>query len=121
MQIKKDLQNVVDKYISGFPAEQQIFLSTFRNIVLKAAPHASEIIWYKMPSYKLNRVLVSFAIYKNHIGFYPGAQAIEAFKTKITSYKNSKGAVQFPLDKPFPAALISTIVKYRLQQDMKKK
>ena len=43
-----------------------------------------------------------FAAYKNHIGFYPTASPIIKFKDKLTKYKTSKGAIQFPLDKPIP-------------------
>jgi uncharacterized protein YdhG (YjbR/CyaY superfamily) len=63
---------------------------------------------------------VHFAAFKNHIGFYPAPRALEEFKKELSAYKGSKGAVQFPLDKPLPLALISRIVKYRVKQSMEK-
>jgi len=58
--------------------------------------------------------LVWFAAFKSHIGFYPGAAAIAAFKKELSRYKTAKGSVQFPLSEPLPLDLVSRIVKFRL-------
>jgi uncharacterized protein YdhG (YjbR/CyaY superfamily) len=73
-----------------------------------------------MPAYKLNGVLVYFAAYKSHLGFYPTASGIEAFKKELAPYKTSKGAVQFPLDSPVPYALVTRIVKFKVQENLAK-
>lgn len=65
-------------------------------------------------------VLVYFAAHKNHIGFYPTASPIQVFKGQLNKYKTSKGAIQFPIDKPLPIKLITNIVKYKLQQNILK-
>ena len=65
-------------------------------------------------------VLVYFAGYKNHIGFYPTGNGVAAFKDRLDDYKTSKGAIQFPLDKKLPVKLITEIVKYRLSMDAMK-
>ena len=64
--------------------------------------------------------LVHFAGYQHHIGFYPGAAGIEAFKDELSVYKNAKGSVQFPLDQPMPLELITRMVKYRVEQNLTK-
>lgn len=107
----------VDDYIAQFPAETQALLQQLRGIIRKAAPKATEEISYNMPAYRQNKVLVYFAGYKNHIGFYPTGAGIAAFQKEIAAYKNSKGAVQFPLDKKLPVGLITKMVKYRVKQD----
>ena len=112
--------NEIDKYIAGFPEATQILLDKIRATIIKAAPEAEEVISYMMPAYKYQGMLVFFAGYKNHIGFYPGAGGIEAFKKEIAVYKNAKGSVQFPLDKPLPVKLIKQIVKFRLKQNKEK-
>ena len=112
--------NDVDKYIAGFPETTQYLLNKVRAAIIKAAPEAEEVISYQMPAYKYQGMLVFFAGYKNHIGFYPGAGGIEAFKKEIAGYKNAKGSVQFPPDKPMPVKLITQIVKFRLQQNKEK-
>ena len=110
----------IDDYIASFPKDLQIILEQMRTIIRKAAPKAEEVIIYAMPAFKLNSVLVYFAGYKNHIGFYPMPAAIIAFKKELSIYKSSKGAVQFPLDKPLPSALITKMVKYRIAENLQK-
>jgi uncharacterized protein YdhG (YjbR/CyaY superfamily) len=110
----------IDDYIASFPKDLQIILEQMRTIIRKAAPKAEEVISYAMPAFKLNSVLVYFAGYKNHIGFYPMPSAIIAFKKELSIYKSSKGAVQFPLDKPLPSALITKMVKYRIAENLQK-
>ena len=67
-----------------------------------------------MPAFKQQgSVLIYFALGKMHYGFYPTPKPIEFFKDKLVSYKTSKGAIQFPLDKPLPEKLITEIVKCR--------
>ena len=73
-----------------------------------------------MPCLYLNGNLVYFGAGKNHIGFYPTPAGIEAFKEEFAGYKWSKGAVQFPLDKPIPYELITRIVQFRVGQNLAK-
>ncbi len=88
-----------------------------RQTIKKAAPEAVEAISYKMPTFKLNgRYLVYFAAWKNHIGFYPVPSGTEAFKKDLSSYKQGKGSVKFPIDKPIPYDLVKKIVKYRIKE-----
>jgi uncharacterized protein YdhG (YjbR/CyaY superfamily) len=73
-----------------------------------------------MPAYKLNGILVWFAAYSKHLGFYPKASGIEMFKKELSTYKSAKGSVQFPLDKPLPLELIAEIVKFRVAENLQK-
>ena len=88
-----------------------------RSLILKIAPKAEEIISYGMPAYKYHGILVYFAAYKNHIGFYPTSSGIKAFENELTSYKHAKGSIQFPHDKPLPDKLIEKIVQFRLKEN----
>lgn len=115
MNTKKTFR-LVDEYINTFPKETKIKLQQLRNIIRETAPEAEEIISYNMPAYKTTGVLVYFAGYKSHIGFYPTSSGIIQFKNELSVYKNSKGAVQFPLDKPLPETLIKKMVLYRLSE-----
>ncbi len=108
--------NTIDEYIATFPDVTQTLLEQMRIIIHKAAPVAKETISYNMPAFKTEKVLVYFAAYKNHIGFYPTGSGIKAFKNEIQKYKNSKGAVQFPLTEPLPVALITNMVKFKLKE-----
>jgi uncharacterized protein YdhG (YjbR/CyaY superfamily) len=111
----------VDDYISGFPKETQELLEQVRATIQKAAPEAEEVISYQMPAYKQNGMLVWFGGHTNHIGLYPRVSGMEAFKKELSVYKSSKGAVQFPLDRPMPLGLITKIVKFRLKENLEEK
>jgi len=109
-----------DSYVAGFPKNTQKLLKQLRATILKAAPKAEEVISYGMPAFKLNGMLVWMAGYSKHIGFYPKPSGIAAFKKELSIYKNAKGSVQFPLDKPLPLALITKIVKFRVAENLLK-
>ncbi len=121
----KQTFQTIDEYVKTFPKNIQKILGTVRQAIKKSAPAAEEAISYQIPTFKLNGNLVHFAAFKNHIGFYPGAEAIKVFPKEIVSYKSSKGAIQFPIDKPMPLTLIRKIVEYRVKvnssNDSKKK
>ncbi|QEC68775.1 hypothetical protein FRZ67_16220 [Panacibacter ginsenosidivorans] len=108
----------VDEYIKGFPVETQKKLAQIRNAVKKLSPTAEEVISYGMPAFKLNGMLVFYAGYEKHIGFYPTPSGIAAFKKELSVYKNAKGSVQFPLDKPLPMTLINNIIKFRIAKNL---
>lgn len=115
-----DKLNEIDIYVAGFPVKTQEILEQIRETIKKAAPDAEEVISYKMLAYKLNGILVYFAAYKNHIGFYPTGKGIEAFKNELTKYNWSKGTIQFPLNKPIPFGLITKIVTFRVKENLQK-
>lgn len=106
----------VDTYIASYPAATQRLLEQMRATIRKAAPQAEEVISYGMPAYSLGTKLVYFGGHQQHIGFYPTASGIREFEQELSRYKFSKGAVQFPLDQPLPLALVTRIVKMRLQE-----
>jgi len=106
----------VEEYFAAAPAHALDLLNKMRTIVTQAAPNAEEVISYSMPAIKQGKVLVYYAANNNHIGLYPTASPIIAFKKELLPYKTSKGAIQFPLDKPLPQKLIRDIVKFRLAQ-----
>lgn len=120
MKESKVPDNSIDEYILQFPADVQNILNKLRNVIKESAPDASEKISYAMPTFFLDGNLVHFAAYKNHIGFYPAPSGIETFKPELSGYKSSKGAVQFPLNKPLPFDLISKIVKFRVAENKSK-
>lgn len=61
-----------------------------------------------------------FAALQNHIGFYPTPSGIEEFKRDLAEYKFAKGSVQFPIGKPMPLSLIEKIVKFRVNEVLRK-
>ncbi len=120
MKSNKKLFETIDKYIETFPDEIQKILQEIRKTIKKAAPKAQEVISYQMPAFKQFEVLVYFAAFKNHIGFFPTAKPIEIFKDELKDYKTSKGTIQFPFNKKIPFDLIAQITKYRVEEDLEK-
>ena len=111
----------IDDYVDRFPQEVRRLLTQMRLTIRKTAPGAKEKISYGIPAFTLEGTLVWFAAHKSHIGFYPGAAAITAFKKELSAYKGAKGSVQFPFDQPLPLALVSRLVKFRVKQNLSKK
>jgi uncharacterized protein YdhG (YjbR/CyaY superfamily) len=118
MKANQTAPGTIDEYISAFPPNVQSLLQKVRETIRKAAPGAQETISYQMPTFILRGILVHFAGYKNHIGFYPTPSGISNFKEELSAYKSAKASVQFPLDKPIPYGVISKIVKFRVAENL---
>jgi uncharacterized protein YdhG (YjbR/CyaY superfamily) len=115
--MKTDFKTV-DEYIRSFPKDMQPVLEKVREKIKTNAPDAVESIAYGMPAYKTNgKPLVYFAGYKKHIGFYATPTGHAAFADELSKYKQGKGSVQFPLDKPIPYELIKRIVAFRVTEN----
>ena len=110
------------EYIKPFDKPVRDKLKQLQETIQKAAPEAEPVISYNMPAFKYHGVLVYFAGYKNHIGFYPMPSVIEKFKKEIESanYKWAKGSVQFPLDKPLPLTLVTKMIRFRMKDNLEK-
>ena len=117
---EKKLKTVAD-YISAFPKDVQRKLKQLRSLIKKTAPQAEERISYGVPAYHFHeRPLVYFAAFKNHIGFYATPTGHEKFEKDLEKYKTGKGSVQFPLDEPLPAELITKIIQFRAEENSEK-
>ena len=110
----------VDEYFSAFPASTKSVLRKMRATIKEVVPQAEEVISYNMPAFKQNGILVWYAAYKQHIGFYPTPGPIKTFAKELRQYKTSKGAIQFPIDKPLPTSLVKKIVSFRVKQNLEK-
>ncbi len=110
-----------EEYIKSFPKDIQTLLKQIRETIKSNAPDVAETIAYGMPAYKINgKPLVYFAAFKKHIGFYATPTGHAAFAEELSTYKQGKGSVQFPLDKPIPFDLIKRIVLFRVEENAAK-
>jgi len=114
----------VDEYIATQPKETQKVLQELRSIIKEAAPDAIEILNYKVPSFMLvpggkRDQQVMMAGYDKFVGFYPFPTTMAEFTDELKDYKQGKGSVQFPLNKPLPKDLIIRMVKYRREEILK--
>jgi uncharacterized protein YdhG (YjbR/CyaY superfamily) len=106
----------IKKYILLSPNESQKKLHEIYKAIRSVAKDAEEGLKWSMPAFWQKRILVTFAAFKNHIGFYPTPSAVSAFKQKLMKYKTAKGSIQFPLNKPLPIPLIKAITKFRIKE-----
>lgn len=123
MGTKETRPETIDQYIAAAPKEAQKKLCEMYKCIRAAAPDATESLKWGMPAFSYRRILVTFAAYKHHIGFYPTPSAVKAFANDLSEFKTASASIQFPLEKPLPLALIRTITEFRvresLEEDMK--
>lgn len=115
MKDEKIKYSSIDEYIDLQDEEIRPMLLKIRRTIRSAAPKAVEKISWNMPTFWQKENIIHFAAGKNHIGIYPGGEATTVFKDRLTEYKTSKGAIQFPKNKPIDYKLISDIVKWRIK------
>ena len=120
MATKKTKPTTVIEYINAAPKEARKKLREMRATVRAAAPGAAEGLKWSMPAYSYRRILVTFAAFKHHIGFYPTPPAVKAFAKRLSGYKTAAGPIQFPLDKPLPLDLIRKITAFRVRESVDK-
>jgi uncharacterized protein YdhG (YjbR/CyaY superfamily) len=117
---KKEI-NTINEYIETFPEDIRILLEKMRQAIREAAPEAEETISYRMPAFRQNGILVYFAAFRDHLSFFPTGSGIEAFKKELAPYLGGKGTARFPLDQPVPYDLVKKIVRFRVQENLKKR
>jgi len=102
----------IDEYVTGQPEAVQPILNQIRDTIRGVLPDAQERISYRMPTFWKTHNIIHFAAQKSHIGLYPGPDAITHFADRLKEFKTSKGAVQFPYEKPVPLDLIAEIAQW---------
>jgi len=116
MPTSKKKPATIDEYIRAAPTEAQAKLREMRDCIRAAAPGAQESLKWSMPAFSYHRILVTFAAFKRHIGFYPTPSAIKAFAKDLARFKTGEGSVQFPLDQPLPLTLIRKMTAFRVKE-----
>jgi uncharacterized protein YdhG (YjbR/CyaY superfamily) len=110
----------ITEYINAAPKEARKKLREMRACVRAAAPGAKESLKWGMPAFSYQRILVMFAAFKHHIGFFPTAAAVKAFAKDLSRFATSTGTIQFPLEKPLPSALVRKITAFRVRASIEK-
>ncbi|KAA6340554.1 hypothetical protein EZS27_011596 [termite gut metagenome] len=111
----------IDEYIAGFSPDIQKTLNEIRNFIRLEVPEATEKIAYGMPTFYLKGNLVHFAAFKDHYGFFPDSSGIDAFEIELARYRTGKGTLRFPLNEPLPWDIIRRVVRFRADENMKKR
>jgi uncharacterized protein YdhG (YjbR/CyaY superfamily) len=114
---RKPRPTTVTEYINAAPKVAREKLQEMRACISRAAPGAIESLKWGMPSFSYRRILVTYAAFTHHIGFYPTPSAVTAFAVDLKAFATAKGSIQFPLDKPLPLALIRKITAFRVREN----
>ncbi|MDR8393733.1 DUF1801 domain-containing protein [Aliifodinibius sp. S!AR15-10] len=117
---KSNLETI-DEYINTFPEDVQKQLREVRECIEAAAPQAHEKIKWSRPAYSDDeRILVMFAAFKHHIGFYVTPSTLQAFEEDLSGFKTGKGSIQIPLEQELPTDLIRKLTQYRVWESREK-
>ena len=113
--------NTIDEYIEDAPEEHQETLQRVRETILSAMPEATEKLSWKMPTFWQGKNIIQFAVHKQHLGLYPGPDAVDMFATQLDElgFKHSKGAIQIPWKKSMPYELIESMALYCIKSATK--
>ena len=105
----------VETYIQSIRSEVvRERLNKLRHLIVKALPDASESIAYGLPAYKYKKKpLFYFGAFTIYVGLYATPSANENFKNEWKGYKQGRGSIQFPNDKPLPFELIERVVLFK--------
>ncbi len=107
----------IEAYIAAADPVHQDLLRELQALIRSYAPTGtSETINYGMPTFRYQGNLIHFAVFKKHLGLYPGPEAIVHFAEELKAYKTSKGAIQLPLDKPLPASIIKLLIDFNAEK-----
>ncbi|MCD8740403.1 DUF1801 domain-containing protein [Mucilaginibacter roseus] len=115
---KPFIATTVDEYLASLPEPARSALANLRAAIREAAPEAEECISYQMPSYKYKGMLVHFAAFKNHCGFYGVSKTlIDQYKDRLPGCKINGTTIQFKASQGLPAAVVKEIVAIRVKQN----
>lgn len=104
--------------MTSVPAKFKPLLRQLRKTIRAAAPHAEEVISYKMPAYRQNGMLVYFAAFTDHCSLFgAGASVRLKFAAELKDFDGGKGTLQFTPEHPLPAGLVTRIVKARVAEN----
>jgi uncharacterized protein YdhG (YjbR/CyaY superfamily) len=117
---KKARPKSITEYINAAPKEARKKLREMRACIRTSAPGAKESLKWGMPAFSNRRILVTFAVFKHHIGFYPTPSAVRAFANDLSKFTTASASIQFPLEKPLPLHLIRKITAFRVRESIEK-
>ena len=118
LQVTGELNDETMRSLKAAPKAAQKKLREMRACIRTSAPGAKESLKWGMPAFSDRRILVTFAAYKHHIGFYPTPTAVKAFERQLSKFVTAKASIQFPLEKPLPLPLIRKITAFRVRESI---
>lgn len=108
----------IDDYLARLDQPKRATLEQLRQTILSMIPEAEQGIAYGSPAFRLNgRVIAGFAAFKNHLSYLPhSGSVVEQLPDDVAGCVTSKGALQFPADKPLSKSLVKKLIAARLKE-----
>ena len=98
-----------DAYIAEAPESLRPLLVQLRAELASALPDAEEVIAYKMPGFRIGKVIIAgYAAFSKQCGLYLSPAAIKSHAADIAAagLKSTKTGITFSPSQPIPAALV---------------
>lgn len=108
----------VDEYLARLDEPERTALARLRAQIKEAAPEATELISYQIPTYRQHGPLVHFAAQPKHLSLtVVSLDVINAFREELQDFDVSGRTIRFSAKRPPPAALVRRIVKARVREN----
>ena len=108
----------VEDYLARLDEPERTTLAKLRAQIQRAAPEATEVISYQIPTYRQNGPLVHFAAQPKHLSFtIVSLDVLNAFRDELRGFDVSGRTIRFSAGKPLPAALVRRIVEARVLEN----
>jgi uncharacterized protein YdhG (YjbR/CyaY superfamily) len=108
----------IDEYLEQLEEPKRRTLQNLRKTIVRLVPEAEQGMAYGAPAFRLHdKVVAGFATFKNHLSYLPhSGSVLSRLPDDVSLYTTSKGALQFPVDKPLPEALVRKLINARLME-----
>jgi uncharacterized protein YdhG (YjbR/CyaY superfamily) len=108
----------IDDYLAALDEPKRSTLQALRRTILAVIPEAEQGISYGVPAFRVDGTVVAgFAAFKNHLSYLPHSGSVfPELEDELAAFKTSSGALQFPIDKPLPKALVKKLIAVRKKQ-----
>jgi len=108
----------VDEYLASLDQPKRSTLQALRRTIHRLVPKVEEAIAYGTPAFRLDgEVIAGFAAFKHHLSYLPhSGSVLRQLPDELAGYVTSKGALQFPIDRPLPSALVKKLIAIRLRE-----
>ena len=107
----------VEEYLADVAPESRRRLQRIRQLVKKHVPEAVETISYNIPAFRLRKVFMYYAAFKNHISIFPPLKDKTGLARLLKPYRNDKGNLLFDLHEPMPYGLVARAAKALAKSD----
>ena len=107
----------VEEYLASLPEAQRAGLEVLRARLRTVLPKATERMWYKMPTFVMEKPVLAYAASKNHSGLYVmSTTVLPTIEDALQGHDYSGGTLRFPIDRPPTLALLRKIAKAKLEE-----